>query len=287
MRSLLLWEIDRVRDASARGVTVEVRTLRGLWYELIKPALARLGRLEECNWAAKLSDYLVELVERGHTSYEELRIIDGSRLRHGPGERIAVLDSVPVVRVHHPHIILFTEKDTIYGVLDGLSTMYGISVVSGSGQPSYAASENLLREIVEHPNFVPGSQIQLLALTDFDPAGYFIAQAQWRQLCKVAEVFAPARKVNGVAFTRLGLKPDQLTAEELAKNAYPPSDKGLELWMLQTGGIDGEPLGLELDAHPLLVHCACLKGKRIQVVLQFQRDQSLQRNRESSVGDPR
>lgn len=81
------------------------------------------------------------------------------------------------------------------------------------------------------------------SLTDYDPAGYSIARAQFVQVQETAycEVY----------HERLGLLPDQLTPEEWLRNAYEPKDKGLAKWYAETGGVDGQPLGLELDALPL------------------------------------
>ena len=84
MRSLLMAEIEAIRAGADR----ETRTMRNLWYSLVKPALSRAGILNKTtrsgrpvDWARKLSIYLAELVRGGATTYEELRIVDGSRQR--------------------------------------------------------------------------------------------------------------------------------------------------------------------------------------------------------------
>ena len=50
---------------------------------------------------------------------------------------------------------------------------------------------------------------------------------------------------------RLGIEPHQLSPEALERSTYAPTDKGLEEWFKETGGVGGEKLGLELDALPL------------------------------------
>ncbi|MCX5804227.1 MAG: hypothetical protein NTU69_11985 [Proteobacteria bacterium] len=39
-----------------------------------------------------------------------------------------------------------------------------------------------------------------------------------------------------------------MTKDELENNQYTPKPQGLEKWLAQTGGINGKPKGLELDA---------------------------------------
>jgi hypothetical protein len=86
LRTLILSEARDIENGAER----EQRTLRGLWYDLVKPALSRCGRLHaktangrEIAWDHLLSRYLAELVRAGATSYEDLRIVDDSRRRRG------------------------------------------------------------------------------------------------------------------------------------------------------------------------------------------------------------
>lgn len=46
---------------------------------------------------------------------------------------------------------------------------------------------------------------------------------------------------------RIGINPEQLTKEELENNWYSPKGN-MEKWLEKTGGINGLPKGLELDA---------------------------------------
>jgi hypothetical protein len=263
IRSLLMYEIDRVRYSEDR---IEPRTLRSLWYTLIKPALEKLGALEESyytmarsrkkndvgkipDWSAKLSKYLVELVDNGITSYEELRVIDESRPRRPPQGNGMTVHTVDLIDSYNPNIVLFTEKDTIYNVVRNIGSVYGISAISGSGEPSYAATENLIKRIVRHENFLSGNNIYLLSLTDYDPAGYTISETIHHQMEKVASTLNG--NVSSVIHSRLGLEPEQLTPSELEKNTYTPKSQGLQKWFKLTNGVNGRPLGIELDALPI------------------------------------
>jgi len=254
IRSLILYEVNAIRAGEVR----EVRTLRGLWYKLIKPIVSRSGRLNELGknnkpveWARYLSDYLNELVDAGITSYEELAIIDGSRERRPAAQVDAQLVDVTMIGGHYPWVILFTEKDTIWPIVENIASLYGVSAISGKGKPSNACSENITRAIINSEAFKAAQPeaLVLLSLTDYDPSGYIIASAQLNQLAAAARNYGgELGKLRQVIHKRIGITPDQLTPAELAANSYEPKEAGLTEWLKETGGIFGQPLGLELDS---------------------------------------
>ena len=254
IRSLILYEVNAIRAGEVR----EVRTLRGLWYKLIKPIVSRSGRLNELGknnkpveWARYLSDYLNELVDAGITSYEELSIIDGSRERRPAAQVDAQLVDVTMIGGHYPWVILFTEKDTIWPIVENIASLYGVSAISGKGKPSNACSENITRAIINSEAFKAAQPeaLVLLSLTDYDPSGYIIASAQLNQLAAAARNYGgELGKLRQVIHKRIGITPDQLTPAELAANSYEPKEAGLTEWLKETGGIFGQPLGLELDS---------------------------------------
>jgi len=254
IRSLILYEVNAIRAGEVR----EVRTLRGLWYKLIKPIVSRSGRLNELGknnkpveWARYLSDYLNELVDAGITSYEELAIIDGSRERRPAAQVDAQLVDVTMIGGHYPWIILFTEKDTIWPIVENIASLYGVSAISGKGKPSNACSENITRAIINSEAFKAAQPeaLILLSLTDYDPSGYIISSAQLDQITTAARNYGgELGKLRQVIHKRIGITPDQLTPAELAANSYEPKEAGLTEWLKETGGINGQPLGLELDS---------------------------------------
>jgi hypothetical protein len=198
------------------------------------------------DWPGKLSDYTGDLVKDGVTTYKELRIIDGSRQRRTAATVTQTVAAVDLVGAHYPWLIIFTEKDTMWGAVRDLARLYGVTAISGSGQPSLACTENVLRAIWKHSEYCPGQPIGLLSFTDYDPHGYDIAEAQADQLEAIAGGRCP------VYHRRLGLEPDQLSPELREKNIYkPPGGSKFRKWYRQTGGVDGQPFGLELDALPL------------------------------------
>jgi hypothetical protein len=259
IRSILMAEMKAVRKGHAR----ELRTQRGLWYEIVKPLISRAGVLyrpkrtdgKPVDWNQLLSVVLADLVREKQTTYEELMILDGSRQRQSARSLSAQLINVKLVGAHFPWVILFTEKDTIWPVLRDLANLYGVSDISGGGQPSCAATENIIRKIVRSKAYKieQPEAIVVLSLTDYDPAGYSISESQVNQIKEAVNGMDPSERGNKKSVTskRLGLTPDQLTPQEISANAYEPAKKGLAAWVKETGGINGQPLGLELDSLPI------------------------------------
>jgi hypothetical protein len=246
MRSLIFAEVQRIRTGNDPGA----RTLRSLWYSLAKPTLSRMGILDKktsggnpVDWPKLLSDHTADLVRDGVTTYQELRIIDGSRQRRPAASVTQTVAAVDLVGAHYPWLIIFTEKNTIWNVVANLARLYGVTAISGSGNPSLACTENVLDAIIEHRAYEARHPIGLLSFTDHDPDGHNIAKAQANQLQDLIGDYC------SVYHRRLGLDPDQLSPADRAQNAYtPPGGPKFRKWYRETGGVDGRPLGLELDA---------------------------------------
>ena len=228
------------------------RSLRNFWYATVKPTLSKLGLLTEEDqeeetiegWDAKLSLYCAELIRLGAlSSYSDIRVVDASRQRENPEERYRVKGretyGYKVNVAPHPTIILGTEKDTVYTIIEDLARLFGCSCISGHGQGSFSAMEDLLR------GADPLAGVKFLTLTDYDPAGDSIAETFYKQATDLTNSLG----IEGpISRKRLGINPDQLTPREVEANKYLPKEKGRAEWFKRTGGIGGEPYGLELDA---------------------------------------
>lgn len=249
MRTIILNERDFLR------VNYD-RSLRGFWYSTVKPTLDKLGLLTEkdateeslTRWDAELSRYVAELVRLGEVTYQKLRIVDTSRQRSTP---VDTYDSghletygYQVAGSAYPNIIISTEKDTVFNIISDMATFFGCSCISGKGQNSLAAMEDLLRRMDETSSS-PYDPICILTMTDYDPAGYYIADTFRQQAEDLKGNLGIKRTVR---IERIGIFPNQLTPEELAQNWYTPKPDNLDKWLEATGGINGQPKGLELDA---------------------------------------
>ena len=82
--------------------------------------------------------------------------------------------------------------------------------------------------------------LQLFSVVDYDPSGYWIA----REFAAQLQAFG----VQDVTLHPL-IRPERLTTEQVALGRYTlPKGSKTTNWVRETGGIDGEPYGLEADA---------------------------------------
>lgn len=229
------------------------RSLRSMWYSTVKPTLDKLGLLTDedqteeglTKWDAVLSRYVADLLRRGYLTYQSLHILDNSRQRSNPSnlyevDNLSVYGNQVTV-APYSNIIIATEKDTVFNIIKNIASLFGCSCISSKGQNSLGAMEDLVRGM--RGRF---DEIFILTMTDYDPAGYYIAEALKTQVNDLVT----ALDMRGVRthIKRIGITPDQLSDELVEANKYSPKPANLEKWLELTGGINGEPKGLELDA---------------------------------------
>ncbi len=219
------------------------RTLRSLWYSTVKPTLDKLDMLTESdneessikNWDGLLSKYLAQFVKEGVLSYKELHIEDESRNRD-----VKSYFSFSPYR----NIVISVEKDTTYKLIRDISDLIGCSCYSSKGLNSLGAMESFIRSIRDNSH-EPVHDIHFLILSDYDPAGLEIADTLKEHAQDIVKLLKMDR--CRVHAERIGINPDQLTMEELENNWYSPKGN-MKKWLEKTGGINGLPKGLELDA---------------------------------------
>lgn len=233
----------------------ETRTLRGVWYSAIKPTLDKLGLLDESDndedtlkrWDATLSNYVCDLLRKGLLTFEDLGIRDISRQKSNPRESHYSVDS----KVYgykgnitpYPNILIATEKDTVYSVISKIAQLYGCSSISCKGQNSLGAMESIVKGMYDVAGYI--DTIYIITMTDYDPAGYYIAEALEKQVRDIANSIG---RYPEIETHRIGITPEQLSKEEVLRNMYSPKKANIDKWMSRTGGIDGMEKGLELDA---------------------------------------
>lgn len=250
MRTLIMNELEYCDST-------ESRTLRGVWYSAIKPTLDKLGLLQESDsnedsmrrWDATLSNYVCDLLRKGKLTFSDLGISDISRQKSNPFEmNYGVRGYTYQGNVTpYPNILIATEKDTVYSIISKIADLYGCSAISCKGQNSLGAMESIVKGMFSsYRGYAPFSTIYILTMTDYDPAGYYIAEALVKQARDI--LFAIDRSDINVETHRIGITPDQLSASDVEQNKYSPKKANMEKWMERTGGINGEEKGLELDA---------------------------------------
>jgi hypothetical protein len=241
----------------------ETRSLRGFWYDPIKPILSMLGYLTKRRddddpgrrMSQDLSGALGDMVKAGLLRYADLRIVDNSRQLRSPNGTDCERDPGIAIGGYaergkiYPNVILAIEKDTEYETVRRVASVLGCSVISGSGHPALSAMEKL---ILTSKDEIGNQDISLLTFTDYDPDGYAIAN----DFVEHATITMENLEMPGkVASFRLGINPNQIQPDRIGTSKFEihvskKKQKQLDKWMENTGGIGGEPFGLELDAMP-------------------------------------
>lgn len=226
----LIWQaVSQVRSGTLDGLE---GNLRSFFYTHIKPVVARIpGALEAARdpYDSMLGAF-VELVEEyGLVSYIELDLDDENYHHRLVGDR-------------RPHLIVFAEKVGFFRFLERLHRDLGITVAALGGTPSVLSTEYLVQSLSEKVEL--SEKFVALSITDWDPSGYQIAEAQIRQL----------RSFGIEEIEHEGLvDPKHYTADEIELFRFPlPRRQKTKNrnWLKETGGIEGELFGLESDSMP-------------------------------------
>lgn len=208
--------------------------IRSFWYVNVKPVLARLGlKVSGKKYTEKVYDTLVEMV----TVLKLFRYADLGFLDERSHAR--------VVGRANGNLILFVEKDGLFGLVKRLALQYDTIGIALGGFPSYLTTEFLLNDmgkvgLLKRP-------LRLFSIVDYDPSGYWIETEFARQLKDFGVKVASVHTL---------VVPKDLPSE-LVETCKYKLKKGArtENWLGVTGGIGGEAFGLEADA---------LGAKRIQ-----------------------
>lgn len=211
----------------------EYKTIRQFWYSYVKPVISEAGLLDaKTDWDDVLSDELGTIVKDYKLCrYVDLYIRDKSRMR------------IIATGRHYPEIILFVEKEGTFGDIENIPNLYGITAITGKGQPSIASVEDLIIELSKVTSL--NQCFMVFTLTDYDPAGYIIENAFLDHLKKLG--------IPDIEHYRVGMIPELITEKEIQINKYEITggDKKTRKinndWLDTTGGIDGELYGLEIE----------------------------------------
>lgn len=230
----LIWQAYTMIRAGRRAPIAG--NLRSFWYTDVKPVLSRLGVPVEGRRATELVyDAFVQMVTEYHLfHYRDFGFVDeGAQTR--------------TVGRTNGAVILVAEKLGRFALVRDLAQAYDATGLALSGYPSSLATEYLLHALEQagvrvRTAHTAGQAVRLFPVVDYDPAGYWIA----REFAAQLEEFG-CREVTLHPLIR----PERLAAEQVALSRYTlPKGSKTTNWLKETGGIGGEPYGLEADAFP-------------------------------------
>jgi hypothetical protein len=225
----LIWQAyTAIRDGQRAPIA---GNLRSFWYTDVKPVLSRLDVPVEGRRATELVyDAFVELVTHHHLfHYRDLGFLDEGAQTRAVGQTNGTC-------------ILFAEKDGRFALVRDIAQAADATALALGGYPSSLATEYLVQALQQAGVLVERPALQLFAVVNYDPSGYWIAREFAAQL--------HAFGVQQVTLHPL-IGPARLSAEQVALGRYAlPKGSKTTNWLRATGGIDGEPYGLEADAFP-------------------------------------
>ncbi|MCK4517240.1 hypothetical protein KAT92_00555, partial [Candidatus Babeliales bacterium] len=208
--------------------------IRSFWYVSVKPVLSRLGlNISGRRYTEKVYDAFVEMVTVHRLfRYADFGFLD-ERIYHRTIGR------------QNGNLILFIEKDGLFSIARRIAMQNQVTAISLGGYPSYLTSEYLVRNMAQAG--LLRQPIHLFGVVDYDPGGYWIE----REFIQQIQDYGVEVKTSHTL-----VSPDSLPKKllEIAKYKLKKEPK-THNWLEATGGISGEPYGLEADA---------LGGKRIR-----------------------
>lgn len=234
VRLAVFYELWRCRNDYSYFRQVETRSIRDLWYSLIKPFLSRVEdpeRVNQAKWGRYRSQtqsaVMSEMVLAGLCKYSDFKIEDRSRPKSRPYE----WDKLKVGRFDE--VVLFIEKDASFPKIEKLANLLGFAVECGKGQQATAAIEGLIEYLTD------GKSYLVFCLTDFDYYGHLIMTSLTER--------AGALGLDA-QFMRVGVEIEQVpeARRDVARFLLPLSSKPEEEWAAQYA-IEGK-YGLEIES---------------------------------------
>ena len=227
----LIWQAH-VKIAAGEWPQVD-GNLRSFWYSNVKSTISKIGALDDAKDPYDVMLYaFVDFTEK----YRLFRYADfGFTDENWENRRIGV---------KHPNIIVFSEKAGFVRLMREVNKTYDCTTAALNGISSVLSSEYMMAHIAEAGVDVPRTRFHVFGIVDYDPNGAIVAGAFCRQI--------KSQGVKLLRYTDL-VTPAIFSPEELdlSKFSLPPKQRTKNRkWMERTGGINGQPFGIEADAVP-------------------------------------
>ncbi|MBU4446857.1 hypothetical protein KJ656_17535 [bacterium] len=181
--------------------------------------------------------YLIDKMGRGFTDF----VLKGIFRFKGEFDFKDSMDSFRIIGTKRPRLIFYTEKEGLFWFCQEIASKYGISALASRGEPGYLSMEYFADALKIHGV----ANVEIIALTDYDPWGYNIAEEIGNKMQEPVFGF----KVKTTHLTSLDLFTPEVIeyAKRYLGNVSPPKLKQVAKWMKETGGINGEPYGMHID----------------------------------------
>ena len=207
---------------------------RALWHFLPEVLVRRLAPAEQgADAYATLTRVLSDMVfERSLLTYGELELTD-----HCWEERRIGTD--------RPEVLVVAEKRSYFRLLRRIHSATGVSVCVTAGYPSGVTCEYTARDVgaaLIRARLEP--RVRVIGLVDFDPSGWDIMDVFCRHLTRAGLQCGDWSSV----FDPSAVAPERLPLVSLPISTRGRREELLRRWMTRSGGVDGRPLRVELEA---------------------------------------
>ena len=224
IRNLIWQAYTRIRDGKREKIDSNIR---GFWYTDVKPVLSRLGfKTHGRRYTERVYDCLLKMVtEHRLFNYADFGFVDET-------------EGMKYIGKTNVHTILFVEKDGLFPIVRRMAEKYDCVGLSTGGYPSILSAEYLIRGISRYTHL--RHRFDILSVVDYDPNGWIIEKEFVEQM----SVF----EMRDYRLWQI-VSPKRLSEEQIEMGKYKlRSGKKTESWMAETGGVNGEPFGIEANA---------------------------------------
>jgi len=229
--------------------------IRGMWYDIKTPMNNHGFRQFREDRSSTMGKALAKLVEAGLCAYKDFQFRDDNAEARVIGEG-------------NPHVILMTEKEGFFGMLNVASARYGCTVVATGGMTPFLSTNYMVSEIAGKGVDIAKQEFVVLSICDFDITGLNIAEEfvrdlensgvrrlrrfeqygrkdyKWLDLIRPS-TFEPGEDIRDHTYTM---------HRRFIKTPKDGGDPQAKVWARITGGVDGKgglgkkwKLGIQAD----------------------------------------
>lgn len=252
----------------AHELTPMKGNMRTFWYRELGPLLKDHGLYDSDSFEGEELSVEVMKIEEDFVD-DEARVIEFERVFKGQGRELYLLDKMSksfdkfvlfgffrfkgefefqdpreafrIIGVKRPRYIFFTEKEGLFWLCKEIAKTYGISAVASHGEPGYLTME-YFSDVLKAKGV---KNVEIGALTDYDPWGYNIARGFGEKMKTPIFGFG----VNPTFLTSIDLFSDYALEHKKRNlnNVSPSKVKQVDAWMKITDGIHGTRYGMHVD----------------------------------------